>query len=189
VPPPFTAPPPSAPVKKEDSTRWGIAARYGYFGVPDVVANELFVQHPAIEGTMYGGEIRYHGEGGGRGVASIGLAVDTGSTKTDGIWQAEATDPPKATSGEIDLLAITVTGYWNILPSWPVHPYVGIGLGVAHIKGSYQSDDDLVEVDYWVPAVNLPVGLAVEFGEHFQLSAEARFIDGISVNGVAQVRF
>jgi opacity protein-like surface antigen len=177
------------PGKRVDDTSWGLLLRGGYFGLPDVIADQYFNQHPKIEGTIYGGELRYHGEGGGRGGASIGFAVDSGSAKADGIWQPRETDPPKATSGEISMLAITVTGYWSLFPSWYVHPYFGIGIGAAHLKGSYQKDDDLTDVDIWFVALHVPVGMAIELGPRFQLSAEARFIDGISAGGALQVRF
>ena len=62
--------------------------RGGYFGVPNFIADELFYQHPDIAGSSIGAEIRYHGEDGGRGVSSIGLAVDYATAEADGIWQA-----------------------------------------------------------------------------------------------------
>ena len=102
TPPPAPAPAPTpAPgagagscctPAKGDDTSWGLLVRGGYFGLPNSIADELFVQHPDIAGTSFGAEIRYHGEGGGRGVASIGLAVDYATAKADGIWQADESD-------------------------------------------------------------------------------------------------
>jgi hypothetical protein len=198
---PDQAPAPAAPAaaptvaatpdrgKQADDTSWGVLARGGYFGLPNVIADKLFVQHPKVSGSTYGGEIRYHGEGGGRGIASIGFAVDSATTKGSGIWQPKENDQPKAFSGKIDMLAFSVTGYWSMFPSWYVHPYVGLGFGVAHFKGDWQKDTRLTTVDYWIPVVHLPVGLAFEFGPHVQLSAEARFLDGFAGGGALQVRF
>jgi hypothetical protein len=49
---------------------WGVLVRGGYFGLPDTIANRLYRQHPKVDGHTYGGELRYHGDGGGR-VTSI----------------------------------------------------------------------------------------------------------------------
>ncbi len=175
--------------EKEDETTWGVLARGGYFGLPDVIADKLFVQHPKVAGSFYGGEIRYHGEGGGRGVASIGLAVDAGTTEGDGIWQTDEYDPPTAAGGDIKMLSFTATGYWTAFPSWYVHPYVGLGIGVGYFKGSLTKDDDLTEVSLWLPVVHIPLGIAVELGDRFQICVETRFIDGITAGGALQVRF
>lgn len=174
---------------KGDENTWGVVARGGYFGVPDVVADKLFVQHPKVAGSTYGGEIRYHGDGGGRGVASIGLAVDAGTTEGNGIWQTDEFDPPTAAGGDIKMLAFTLTGYWTAFPSWYVHPYVGIGIGAGYFKGTLTKDDDLTEVSLWLPVVHIPLGIAVELGERLQLAVETRFIDGITAGGALQVRF
>lgn len=184
------APAPAADVSPRDKeTSWGFLARGGYFGLPDVIADKLFRQHPKVDGYTYGGELRYHGDGGGRGVSSIGLAVDYARTEGDGIWQPDAEDRPEAFSGEISMLAFTVTGYWSMFPSWYVHPYVGLGLGAAHLKGDYQKEDDLTTVDAWIPVIHIPVGMAFEFGEHWQVSLEARFLDGFAAGGALQARF
>ena len=179
----------ASPEKKADSTSWGVLVRGGYFGLPDTVADKLFNQHPEIDGSSFGAELRYHGADGGRGVASIGLAIDAARAESEGIWQEDASDPPTAGSGEVEMLALTVTGYWNLFPTWYVHPYVGVGIGIAHVEGSYQDDEEFHTIDYWVPAIHLPAGLAVELGERFQLAAEVRFIDGITAGGALQVRF
>jgi opacity protein-like surface antigen len=197
--PPATAPPPPPPeaaapapesaVTKADGTSWGAVARGGYFGLPDVIADQLFSQHPEVDGTIYGGEIRYHGDGGGRGVFSVGFAVDYGETSAYGIWQTDGSSAPQAGSGDISMLAVTVTGYWNIVPTGLIHPYVGLGLGAGYFKGTIQEDADLVEVDMVLPVLHLPVGLALELGEHLQLALEVRFINGIAAGGALQIRF
>ena len=185
---PAPAPVPAAPGKVDDTT-WGVLVRGGYFGVPNFIADELFLQHPDVAGTSFGLEIRYHGEGGGRGVSSIGLAVDYATAKADGIWQADESDTPTKAAGEVDMLAFTLTGYWSLFPSWYVHPYVGLGIGVAHATGYYQDEKERNDVDYWVPVLHVPVGLAVELGKSLQLAIEARFIDGIAIGGALQLRF
>jgi opacity protein-like surface antigen len=172
-----------------DDTSWGLLVRGGYFGLPNFIADELFVQHPDIAGSSIGAEIRYHGEGGGRGGSSIGLAIDYATAETDGDWQQKETDEIVRARGDVSMLAITLTGYWSLFPSWYVHPYVGIGIGAAHATGFYEDEEERKDADYWIPVLHIPVGLAFELGKRLQLSAEGRFIDGIAIGGALQVRF
>ena len=188
APTPAPAPAPAA-AGKGDDTSWGLLVRGGYFGLPDFIADELFVQHPDIAGTSIGLEFRYHGDDGGRGVSSIGLSVDYATASAAGDWQESASDEIVTANGEISMLAFTITGYWSMLPSWYVHPYVGLGIGVAHAKGYYVSETERVDADVWAPVLHVPVGLAVELGKTFQLAVEGRFIDGIAIGGALQVRF
>jgi hypothetical protein len=195
--PAAVVPPPEPPAERaaprftppEPPPEWGVLLRGGYFGLPDLLAGKIFRQHPAINGFIYGVEFRYHGDGGPRGIASVGLGVDYGIFEGDGIWQTDEFDEPMAVSGKITMTAATVTGYWNIFPSWWVHPYLGVGIGAAYLKGEYRKDSDLIKVETWFPAVHIPVGLALELGDHFQITAEARFIDGIALGGSLQGRF
>jgi len=174
---------------RREAPPMGLIVRGGYFGLPDTLADRLFRMHPKVSGSIYGAEFRYHGAGGGRSVGSIGVAIDRATTEANGLWQTDEFDEPWAASGKIDMTAITVTGYASILPSWPLHPFVGLGIGAAYLKGSYRKDDDQVNVDAWFPAVHIPVGLALELGDRFVLAAEARFIDGIAAGGHLEVRF
>jgi opacity protein-like surface antigen len=172
----------------DDGTDWGLVARGGVYGVPDVVLDELFVRHPGVDGTFVGAELRYFGDGGGRGVSSIGIAVDRGSAEGDGTWQSEETDRAVVATGAIEMTAITLTGYWSLFPSWPLHPYVGLGLGGAYFGGEYTKDGERIDVSTWLPVVHVPVGLALELGR-LQLSAEARFLGGFTGGAALLLRF
>jgi len=184
----------AAESRKDDGTSWGLLVRGGYFGLPNYIADTLFTRHPAVTGNSVGAEIRYHGDGGGRGVSSIGLAVETATVKADGDWQYNETAEIVNSSGEISMLAFTLTGYWSLFPSWYVHPYIGLGIGAAHVKGSYagfyeDGSTTSITADVWIPALHIPIGLAVELGKRLQLTLEGRLINGIAIGGALQVRF
>lgn len=186
----FAAPEPRPAARAQsDDTSWGVLFRGGYFGLPDAVADRLFRQHPKLAGHTYGAELRYHGDGGGRGVSSIGFAVESASVDGEGIWQPEKEDRPAAFGGKVEMLCFSVTGYWSMFPTWYVHPYVGFGLGVARLEGEYRDDEAVTTLDTWMPAVHVPVGLAFEFGPTLQFSLEARVLNGIAVGGALQARF
>lgn len=192
--PPATAAEPAAPAaapapSRNDGSRWGLVARGGLFGVPNLVADEFFAQHPDIEGAFAGAEIRYFGDGGGRGVSSIGLAIDHGEGDADGTWQADDDDQPTVASGSVQMTAVTLTGYWNLFPSWPLHPYIGLGFGVGWFEGEYADEDGPIKEEGWLPVVHVPVGLALELGRALQLSAEVRFINGFTGGAALLLRF
>jgi len=180
---------PVAAAKPASGVTWGLLARGGYYGVPDAVAGEIFYRHPEISGWIAGAELRYFGDGGRNSVSSIGLAFDYGETEADGIWQAERSDRPTLASGSATMTAVTLTAYWNLFPSWPLHPYLGLGLGAAYFEGEYADEDGPVTAEGWLPVVHIPLGLAFELGERVQLSAEARFIDGFAAGGALLLRF
>lgn len=189
---PLESPAAAAPASTggEDETTWGVLLRGGYFGVPDFIADELFLQHPEVEGESFGAELRYHGAGGGRGVASIGIAIDSATANADGIWQENESEKSVEARGEISMIAVALTGYWSLFPSWYVHPYVGLGIGFAHARGYYYKVGvERVDADVWIPVVHVPVGVAVELGKYLQLAVEGRFVDGIAIGGALQVRF
>jgi hypothetical protein len=187
--PPVVAAPAEPAKAPPPGPEWGVLARGGYFGLPNLIADKLFRQHPAVNGSIYGAEFRSHGAGGARGIASVGYAVDHGSAEADGIWQAEPTSKPVAGKGNIEFTAFTVTGYLNILPSFFLHPYVGLGIGAGYYTGMYRKDNDIVRVKSWMPVLTLPLGLTLEISRNVNLSAEARFIDGIQAGGAIQALF
>ena len=175
--------------KPAGGVTWGVVARGGYYGIPDAVAGEIFYRHPEVSGWIAGAELRYFGNGGARSITSIGLAVDHGYAEADGLWQAEKTDRPVQASGSATMTAITLTTYWNLFPSWRLHPYVGLGVGAAYFEGEYEDAGGPIRESGWLPAVHIPIGLAFELGENAQLSAEARFIDGFAAGGALLLRF
>lgn len=171
------------------SPSFGIIARGGYYGVPDWILDLLFEQHPDVDGTMFGGELRYYGDGGPSGTFSIGIGADVGRADGFGIWQEDAGDTPINGGGEVDIIVGHITLYFDFFPSSPIHPYIGIGGGVGWAEGRYVRDGEEVNVKEFVPAIHLPLGILFNLGEHLGISAEARVIDGISLGGSLQLRF
>lgn len=186
--PPELSPGPAVP---NEPHRWGIQLRGGSFGLPDYFADEIFAQHPAIEGPTFGAEIRYYGEKGPRkSVVSYGLAFDYARCEARGTWQRDSGDKVFTDAGgEVELTAVTITEYFTLFPSWFLHPYLGVGIGVGHLDGSYEKEDDLTTADLWIPVVHIPVGLALEIGERAQFAVEGRFLDGVALGASLQFRF
>jgi opacity protein-like surface antigen len=173
----------------EPTPGWGLKLRGGFYGVPDWILDMLFEEHPGVDGTMGGIELRYFGSSGPSGAFSVALTVDAGKTEGEGVWQEEAGDVPVVGGGEVTMAGATLTAYLDIMPSSPFHPYVGLGLGVGYAEGTYIRDGEKVTVDEYVPVIHLPVGLSLALGEHLALGVEGRVINGISYGGFLQLRF
>jgi opacity protein-like surface antigen len=170
--------------------QWGVGARVGTFGVPNQILDKVLEKHPGIRGALFGAEIRYLGDGGPGGNLSVALTADAGSTEADGVWQQDPEDKPSSGRGSLEMQAVTLTVYWDLFASSPVHPFVGLGGGVAFIQGSYRDGDgDEVRIDDYLPALHLPVGIVFQLGPTVTLRAEARFIDMISLGGMLMVNF
>jgi opacity protein-like surface antigen len=182
-----------APAAADDSggtgPSWGVSVRGGHYGVPDWILDLLFEEHPSVDGTMIGGELRFYGQGGPSGVFSIGLTLDVGSTDGFGLWQENAGDVPVVGGGAVDIVAGTVTAYWDIKPSSPLHPFVGFGLGIGYAEGTYDREGEEVRVEEFVPVIHIPVGLIWNLSPRFGIGVEGRVIDGISWGGILQLRF
>lgn len=168
---------------------WGVGARVGTFGVPNQIVDQFLEEHPDIKGNLYGAEIRYYGDGGPKGAFSLGLAVDQGTTSADGTWRKDPEDEAVVARGELDLLAVTLTAYWDMFASSPFHPFIGIGLGYAHMSGSYRESDTEIGITEDLPAIHLPLGLVVQLGKYITARAEARVINGFSFGGQLMINF
>jgi opacity protein-like surface antigen len=168
---------------------WGLTLRGGVYGVPDWLLDLLFEEHPSVDGTMGGFELRYFGSGGPPGAFSVALTVDVGRTEGEGLWQEDAGDVPVVGGGEVNLAAATLTAYLDMMPSSRLHPYIGLGLGAGYAEGTYIRDGEEITVDEYVPVIHIPVGLILALGEHLALGIEGRVIDGISYGGFLQLRF
>ena len=97
------------------SPSFGIVARGGYYGVPDWLLDLLFDEHPDVDGTIFGGELRYYGDGGPSGAFSIGIGADVGRSDGFGIWREDAGDTPINGGGEVDIIAGHITFYFDML--------------------------------------------------------------------------
>lgn len=173
----------------EGEPGWGVGVRYGSFGVPDKIADRFLDEHPSISGSISGIELRYYGSGGPSGSLSIALTVDYGFTSAEGLWKKDTWSKAVYAEGELNMLAATITGYWDIFASMPLHPYAGIGFGYAMVDGSYMEEAGEVNISEGLPALHLPVGLALNLGDRLTIRAEARIINALSLGGCLMINF
>ncbi len=185
----LAAPPAASADEDAAPPRWGIGFRAGTYGVPDWVLDTLFEEHPSVDGSIVGAELRWYGDNGPSGLFSVGLTFDVGQADGTGIWQETSQSTPVAGGGDIDIAASSLTLYWDFWFWNRIHPYVGLGAGIGYAKGSYVEENDDITVKEFIPVIHIPVGLAFDLGETFRFSLEGRVIDGWSWGGLFQIRF
>ena len=162
---------------------WGVGVRAGTWGIPSGILDMFLDEHPSVDGETFGVELRQYGEDGTEGVFSVSYAFDLGRMDGTGVWLLEDDDPAedlRVGKATLDVYALTVTFLWDIMPEWIVHPYLGLGVGLAYVDGKIppgeEDDDDAYTGP--APAVNIPVGLRAQITENLSLSLEARFFTG-----------
>jgi len=95
-----------------------------------------------------GFEIRYY-PGGEEGSFSIGFSLEKTKMKLslDGKVNMDFTDGSYVdykANGEflMEPLSYHLSFRWDIKPSWVVHPYIGLGFGIAPLKGNFSFNTD-----------------------------------------------
>lgn len=170
--------------------RWGIGIHGGYFGVPDFILDKVFVEHPSVSGSTFGIEARYYGDKGPDRVFNWLFSLDYGKFSGDGYWRAEEGDDLEYGKIDVSLISLTATALWSILPTKPVNPYIGIGLGVGLLKGTGKSKDEPEEsVSATIPVLHIPIGLNIKASDKFHISIEGGFRDGFYAGGGARILF
>lgn len=174
---------------KEKPQRWGIGIHGGYFGVPDFILDEVFIEHPSVKGSTFGIEARYYGDKGPDRVFNWLFSLDYGKFSGDGYWRVEEGEDLEYGKIDASLISLTATALWNILPTKPVNPYIGIGLGIGYLKGKGKSEDEEKSVSATIPVLHIPVGLNIKASDKFHIIIEGGFRDGFYGGGGARILF
>ena len=170
--------------------RWGIGIHGGYFGVPDFILDRVFAEHPSVSGSTFGIEARYYGDKGPDRIFNWLFSLDYGKFSGDGYWKEEEGDDLEYGKIDVSLISFTATALWNILPTKPVNPYIGIGIGVGLLKGTGKSQDEPEEsVSATIPVLHIPIGLNIKASDKFHINLEGGFRDGFYGIGGARMLF
>jgi len=183
-----------ATASAEDQSLWGFGVRGGTWSIPDSLLGQFLDEHPSVDGETFGIEFRYFGTGGPTGIFSVVYALDYGSLSGSGTWIADEEEPEDARFGKaaLDMLALTVNFLWDIMPEWRVHPYLGLGVGIAYadgkIPGEEGSEDENDSYKGPAPVLNIPIGLKARLTDSITVNLEALwFTAGLVLGGGAAI--
>jgi opacity protein-like surface antigen len=171
---------------------WGIGARYGSMGATNWVLDAWLEKHPSVDGSATGVELRYYGKEGSKAFSSLAIPADWVNLDGNGEWQEKADSELLTGGADLSMQAYTITAYYDLFPSLPIHPYFGIGVGYAKLSGdvTITSSD---EIKTWKPkelvAVHIPVGLVLNVGKFVSVRGEVRFLDSLSYGGMVMLNF
>ncbi|MBI1865042.1 MAG: hypothetical protein HYR98_04840 [Nitrospirae bacterium] len=144
-------------------------------------------EHPSVNGPIFGAAILL---GEKDAVTKHRFSLDFVSADGQGNWRKGS----DSGDGKVDigLTTLTYAALFNIGPSWPVNPYIGIGAGVAYVTADASSTGtktDSVSAKVWIPAVVVPVGIRAKLGDRVTLAVEGGFLDGLYVTGNLRFAF
>ena len=178
--------------------RFGAGLRISSFGFPNALLDRAFFEHPQLSGTAVTFEVHSFGEKGPQSVFSGIYSLEYSRISGEGHYRVNQYDPRFFGSGEITQLNITATILMHIFPSSPIHPYIGGGIGIGHIRiyaeGSYQDElgttiRDTIDEKLFTPVGHIPIGIIGNIRDKFLLRAEAGFKNGFYFGGSVSVNF
>ena len=170
----------------------GIGFRASAFGIPNQILDLFIYEHPEIEGQSYAFEIRSYGSKGPKGVFSGLYSLEYSKMTGEGPWRDEQEHRRLDGKGEISQVSLTATIIMSIFPHSPVHLYIGGGLGIGKIsiwyEGTYTDElgteiTDRYEEDRIIPVAHVPVGLAFNIKDKFEIRIEGGFKNGFYLGG------
>ncbi len=175
-----------------------VGLKLARFGIPNQLLDLLLYEHPEIDGAAFGLEIRSYGEKGLQSVFSGLYCFEYSKMSGEGPWRYNQQDRQLNGAGEIVQVSLTASILLHLFPRFPVHPYIGAGIGIGRIsiwsEGSYQDEfgttiKDSTNQSYIVPVGHIPVGIAVNIMNKFELRLEGGFKNGFYFGGSASYVF
>lgn len=171
--------------------RFGAGIRFASFGLPDALLDLAFFEHPRLKGSSYSFEVHSYGKKGPRSALSGVYCLEYSRLQGEGIWRVDESDPRVTGSGEATQVNFTATLLVHILPSSPVHPYLGCGIGVGRIsiwaEGSYTNEFGTLRETYekktFLPVLHLPLGISGSINDKVMVRVEAGFKNGFYFGG------
>ncbi len=183
----------------DDIPRWGIGLRLSSFGVPNSLVDAFAYEHPTFAGHSLSFELRSYGKKGPRSSVGALFSLEYSRLGGSGPWGENKDSKQLDIEGEVSQVNLTFTLLVGIFPSWAVHPYFGIGLGVgkAYVwsEGTYADDDPNTAVketylqNLFVPVVHLPVGFMINISNKVEIRLEGGFKNGFYVGGAVVYNF
>jgi len=185
------------PAAGNGTFRYGAGIRISSFGVPNALLDLVLYEHPRFTGNAYSFEVHTYGKKGPRSVFSGLFCLEYSRLDGEGFWRVDESDPLLSGYGEATQVNFTASILIHVFPASPVHPYLGIGIGLGRIsiwaEGSYQNElgtiSDTYEKKTFVPVGHLPFGVIGNIHDKFLVRVEAGFKNGFYFGGGFAVNF
>lgn len=190
-----------------EEPKFGISAKGGWFGIPKKLIDAMkldvitidgipygVVKKPYIEGDVYGLEFRYYGKKGLKGGYSSVLSYERNILRGEGIWEREIGYGVFGGTLNSASHTLTFSSLFDIFPSFPIHPFLGLGIGVSYLSYKVEllrteggeevrkiGKDNLI-----IPVFHFPLGLRLFIEKRVDLKIETGFKNGFYfISGVS----
>ena len=169
------------------SVKSGIGLRFAGFGIPDALLDLFLFEHPSISGNSFAFEIRSFGERGSKSTFSAVYGVEYSRLAGEGDWRVEQYHRRIHGKGRVSQLSLSASIILNIMPSLPIHPYIGGGIGLGRVsiwaEGVYRDNlgvtiNETYLVNKIIPVGHLPVGVVMNYADKIEARVEAGFKNG-----------
>ncbi len=178
-------------------SRTGVGVRFSAFGVPNALLDLALDEHPRLAGNAFSFEIHSYGKKGPKSALSGMYCLEYNRISGEGYFRVEEEDKRFSGSGEVTQVNFTATLLVNFFPAAPVHPYIGVGIGVGRMsvwaEGSYTEHGitirDTYEKKAFVPVGHIPVGITGNINDRCLIRAEAGFKNGFYFGGSLVINF
>ncbi len=175
-----------------DNPSSGVGIRFGSFGIPNQLLDMFIYEHPKVQGSAFSFEVRSYGNKGLKSVFSGVYSFEYSKMSGEGTWRIDQTDRPLVGSGEMTQFSVCATILLNMFPSFPVHPYVGAGIGLSKVQiwaeGIYEDEvgtqiKDSFVTNKIIPVGHIPVGIAINIRDQVEIRLETGFKNGFYFSG------
>ncbi len=162
---------------------------YGNFSIPDSLLEQALLQYSSIKGRGITFKFRNYGVEGIESVYASEFSLKIYSISTGGLFQVYDDDYVYGIDGRLNVFSITYTKIVRIIPSFPVTPYVGIGIGAGMAKldahytkyGKNGEENEPYKYETLIPIVRIPAGISVTLKD-LQLEIEAGIENGLYIS-------
>lgn len=179
------------PVKVPTS---GVGFRISSFGIPNAMLDWFLDEHPTINGSSFCFEYRSYGKGGPNSTFTGVFGLEYSKMSGVGPWRVEPGDNLVDGQGEFSQISVCATVLLNIFPSFPVHPYIGAGIGFGKVSFWYEGiytdrlgteikDTEQSSIPFVVG--HIPVGIMANIMDKVELRVEVGFKNGFYFGAAA----
>ena len=163
-----------------------INVNFGKFFIAESFESSFLYQYQPINGNGVGIKIKRFKKDGIKSTFYSVYSLRIFDLRGGGIWRQKENDYPTQAYFKMNQINFTYSAILNILPSFVVAPYIGIGIGVgvAKFEGNryyidqWQEHDESYKYQSLIPVIKLPMGISIRPNNNFEIEIEGGFENG-----------
>ncbi len=167
-------------------TTYSFGVGYDSFTIPERLYSESLIQSNPISGNGITIRFRKYGREGINSAYINEFVVRFYGISTGGYWQLNDDDYVYQIYGKLNIVSISYSKIIQILPSLPLTPYVGIGIGAGMVSlnsyyvkyGRHGEEQEPYKYESLLPIIRIPIGIAGRFKD-FEINVEFGIENGI----------